>query len=50
MISRYKILRREEGSAPGSINLELSMLSKAFNLAVREWEWLKDNPVSKVPL
>ncbi len=50
MISRYKILRREEESAPGSINLELSMLSKAFNLAVREWEWLKDNPVSKVPL
>ena len=24
------------------------MLSKAFNLAVREWEWLKDNPVSRV--
>ena len=25
------------------------MLSKAFSLAVKEWEWLKDNPVSKVP-
>lgn len=25
------------------------MLSKAFNLAVKEWEWVKDNPVSKVP-
>jgi integrase len=25
------------------------MLSKAFSLAVMEWEWLKDNPVSRVP-
>ncbi len=49
MISRYKVLRREAGSAPGSINKELAMLSKAFSLAVMEWEWLKDNPVSKVP-
>ncbi len=49
MITRYKILRREEGSAPGSINNELAMLSKAFSLAVTEWEWLKDNPVSRVP-
>ena len=24
------------------------MLSKAFNLAVKEWEWLSENPVSKV--
>lgn len=24
------------------------MLSRAFNLAVKEWEWLSDNPVSKV--
>jgi integrase len=24
------------------------MLSKAFSLAVKEWEWLKENPVSKV--
>ncbi|UJS21293.1 MAG: site-specific integrase [Candidatus Brocadia sp.] len=32
-----------------SINKELAMLSKAFNLAVKEWEWLKENPVSKVP-
>ena len=24
------------------------MFSKAFNLAVREWEWVKENPVSRV--
>ncbi len=49
MISRYKALRRREHAAPASINLELSMLSKAFRLAVLEWEWLKENPVSRVP-
>ena len=25
------------------------MLSKAFSLTVKEWEWMKENPVSKVP-
>jgi site-specific recombinase XerD len=49
MISRYKVLRGDEGAKPASINRELAMLSKAFSLAVKEWEWLKDNPVSRVP-
>jgi site-specific recombinase XerD len=49
MVSRYKVLRNDEGAAPASVNRELSMLSKAFNLAVREWEWLRDNPASRVP-
>jgi integrase len=48
-ISKYKMLRTDEGVAPATINRELAMLSKAFSLAVKEWEWLKDNPVSKVP-
>ncbi len=48
MLTRYKVLRREEGSAPGSINKELAMLSKAFSLAVTEWEWLKEKPISRV--
>jgi len=49
MISRYKVLRKDEGAKPASVNLELAMLSKAFSLAVREWEWLTNNPVSRVP-
>ena len=48
MISRYKVLRKDEGAKPASVNLELAMLSKAFSLAVREWEWLRDNPVLRV--
>src|SRR3989339_1283665 len=49
LISEYKVLRKNKGIKPATINRELAMLSKAFNLAVKEWEWIKDNPVSKVP-
>ena len=48
-ITRYKVVRSDKGAKPATINRELAMLSKAFNLAIREWEWLRDNPVSKVP-
>jgi len=47
-ITEYKVLRREAGLKPATINRELAMLSKAFNVAIREWEWLTSNPVSRV--
>ncbi len=47
-ISRYKVLRRNGGAAPASINRELAMLSKVFSLAVDEWEWIKHKPFRKV--
>ncbi len=48
LISDYKTKRREEGAAPKAINNELSLMNHAFNLAIKEWEWIKENPVSKV--
>ncbi len=48
MVTRYKVQRRENGASSSTINRELYMLSKAFKLAVNEWEWLNQNPVSKV--
>jgi site-specific recombinase XerD len=48
IVSKYKLYRREYGASPSTTNRELYMLSKAFSLAVKEWEWLKDNPVSRV--
>jgi len=30
------------------VNNELRLLSHAFNLAIREWEWVEFNPVSRV--
>ena len=49
MLYAYRILRRGEGAKPATINMEQAIMSKVFSLAVREWEWLKENPVSKVP-
>lgn len=48
MISRHKVSRKGDGVKPATINRELALLSKAFSLAVKEWEWLKDNPVLRV--
>ncbi len=47
-IAEYKVLRYGEGVKPATINRELAMLSKAFSLAVNDWAWLCENPVSKV--
>ncbi len=48
LISGYKVRRRDEGAAPNTVNNELRLLGHAFNLAVKEWEWVGSNPVSKV--
>ncbi len=48
LISRYKMKRREEGASPRTINYELAVMRHAFNLAIREWEWVNENPLRKV--
>ncbi len=49
-ISKYKVLRKDEGARPSTINRELAMLSKAFTLALEDWEWINgnDKPFSKI--
>lgn len=49
-ISDYKVRRREEGAAPATINYEMRLLSHAYNLAIKEWEWVNFNPVSRVSM
>ncbi len=49
-INEYKIMRRQNGASSCSINRELALMKHAFNLAVKEWEWVKDNPVKKVSM
>ncbi len=44
----YKVRRRDEGASPKTVNEELQLLHHAYNPAIREWEWLEVNPVSKV--
>jgi len=48
MISAYKVVRRSEGVTPRTINYELTTMNHAYSLAVKEWEWVKDNPVKRV--
>jgi len=50
LIVDYKSTRYAVGVKPASINRELTCLRKAFNLARREWEWCRENPVSRVSL
>jgi integrase len=50
LIVEYKNRRYAVGLKPASINRELASLKKAFNLAVREWEWCRENPVSRVSM
>ncbi len=50
VIVAYKNKRYEDGVAPATINRELANLKKAFNLAMREWEWCHSNPVSRVSM
>lgn len=48
-ISEYKQKRLSIGRKPATVNREIACLSKAFSIAVKEWEWVKENPVSRVP-
>ena len=48
LITEYKARRRAKGASPKSINNELTLLSHAFTLAMKEWEWVMDNPVQRV--
>ncbi len=41
-------LQTKEGLAPGTVNRYLSALSKAFSNAVKEWHWLRENPLRRV--
>ncbi|HSE58524.1 MAG TPA: site-specific integrase [Nitrospiraceae bacterium] len=47
-LAEYKARRRKEEASPKTINSELTLLSHAFELAMKEWEWANHNPVKKV--
>ena len=48
IISEYKVKRREAGASAQTVNLELSLMSHVFTIAMKEWEWVKENPVRMV--
>jgi integrase len=48
LLAAYKATRRAEGAAAKTINHDLTLLGHAFQFAVKEWEWVAENPVQKV--
>ncbi len=48
VITAYIEKRRLEGATPATRNREVSLLSTAFNVAVKQWEWCQENPCSKI--
>ena len=47
-VTAYKAKRRTDHAAPKTINNELVLMGHAFTIAIREWEWLNENPVTLV--
>ena len=50
LLAAYKTQRRLEQAAPATINKELQLIRHAYNLAMREWEWCRENPMHRVSM
>lgn len=44
----FEPTKRGKKRSPSTVVRYLSSLSHAFSIAVKEWEWLRDNPVFKI--
>jgi len=50
VVTEFKLKRRADGVKPATINHELVVLKRMFNLACGEWEWLDQSRVGSVSL
>ena len=48
LVNEFKSKRKSEGIKPATINRQLTIGKRAFNIAIREWEWCSENPFAKV--
>ena len=49
-INDYRVQRKKFGAKAETINHELGLMKKSFNVAIREWEWCQENPVNKIKM
>ena len=42
------ITNRKKQMSPARVNRYMAALSTAINTAIREWEWMEDNPMRKI--
>jgi len=47
VIAEYRSMRLKSVK-PATVYQELALLRRMFNVAIKEWEWCKDNPVSRL--
>jgi len=50
MLSAYKHHRYEKGVKAATINRELTLMKHMYTMAIKEWEWCRDNPVKRVSM
>ena len=48
LIKEFKLMRKGQGVKPGTINRQITIAKRAYSVAIREWEWIEDNPYSRV--
>jgi hypothetical protein len=46
LLAAYKAQRRQKVKL-ATVNKELWLIRHAFNIAIREWEWCRDNPMMR---
>jgi integrase len=46
--AKFKQTASSRNRSPATVNRYLAVLSHIFSIAVKEWEWIDDNPVRKV--
>lgn len=47
LVNDYRIMRLKKVK-PATVYQELALMRRMFNVAIREWDWLRDNPVSRL--
>ena len=48
LINEFKTARKAQGVKPATINRQITIAKRAFNVAIRDWEWCRENPFAKV--
>lgn len=49
-LAAYNWRRHQAGSAPATVVKALAFMKAAFDVAIREWGWCRDNPVCRVSM
>lgn len=49
-IGDYESYRISQGASPATIVKELGLLRRMFNVAIKKWRWVKENPVGLIEM